>query len=127
VGAEAEYAAAVRKIRECKSPMAAKMTAKTVSDLMVVQPRSPHDLHLMRTVIRAKLAQYPHLRGELVATGSAKIIEDATARPNESGLFWGAAKTESFWIGQNWLGRLWMELRLEIAKGRWPGAPSASP
>jgi len=104
-------------IREQKSPMAAKMKAKKQRDRMLVEPMSEADLDNMRLVLRLKILQHPALRIELLATGDQEIVEDCTRRPNRSGLFWRAAEANSQWIGENWLGRLWMEIRSELISG----------
>lgn len=66
----------------------------------------------MRLVLALKLQAHPALRRQLLATGAARIIEDCSNRAKGSGLFWGgAALREGWWIRENWLGRLWMELR----------------
>lgn len=102
-------------IRTQKSPMAAKMVAKRNREQMVVAPQSDQDLANMRRVLRLKVEQHPSLRVALLDTGDARIIEDCTARPRGSGLFWGAAKTpQGWWNGENWLGKLWEELREEL-------------
>lgn len=98
-----------------KSPMSSKMTAKTYLDKAVVVPRSQQDLMNMMGVLRLKIDQYPELRAELLSTGDEEIVEDVTARPNESGLFWGKALNGyGYWTGQNHLGLLWMLVRLSI-------------
>ncbi|MBR9800452.1 NADAR family protein [bacterium] len=104
----------IESIREQKSPMAAKMKAKKHRNRMVVEPLSRDDLDNMRLVLRLKLLQHPKLRTLLFATGDQEIVEDCTKRPRGSGLFWGAAEANSQWIGENWLGRLWMDLRAEL-------------
>ena len=67
-----------------------------------------------------------------MATGLQTIIEDVTSRPNESGLFWGAAQVDDDvaiamerinmtvvredgknWYGQNVLGKIWMKIRAQ--------------
>lgn len=103
------------EIWACTSPMAAKMTAKRYVSQMTIQPRSPEDLDLMRSVVRRKVAQHPALREQLLQTGDEMIVEDVSARQNESGLFWGAALMSSGELrGENWLGRIWMDLRREL-------------
>jgi predicted NAD-dependent protein-ADP-ribosyltransferase YbiA (DUF1768 family) len=109
-----------------RSPMAAKLTAKRYLDAAIVRPRSPEDLENMRLVLRCKRDQHRDLAAALRATGDARLIEDVTNRPNESGLFWGMARmfaptgrgyesgekcSTPHWSGENWLGRLWMDLR----------------
>jgi predicted NAD-dependent protein-ADP-ribosyltransferase YbiA (DUF1768 family) len=78
---------------------------------MVVEPMSALDLDNMRLCLKLKIEQHPELREKLIQTGEAPIMEDCTRRQRGSGLFWGAALIEGEWKGQNWLGRLWMELR----------------
>jgi ribA/ribD-fused uncharacterized protein len=99
------------KIRLHKSPMAAKMISKKYKMQMVVEPMSALDLDNMRLCLKLKIEQHPELREKLIQTGEAPIMEDCTRRQRGSGLFWGAALIEGEWKGQNWLGRLWMELR----------------
>jgi ribA/ribD-fused uncharacterized protein len=104
-------------IRTQKSPMAAKMTAKRYASERTVVPMSEIDVDLMRTVLRLKVSQHPDLTGFLVRTGSERLIEDCSNRPNESGLFWGAALRGDQWVGKNTLGRLWEELRTDLSPG----------
>lgn len=105
-----------REIRERRSPMAAKMHARTCSGLMTVVPRSAADVENMRLVLELKLAQHPGLATGLIATGDARIVEDCTRRQNESGLFWGAAVRDGVWYGRNMLGTLWEELRADLRR-----------
>jgi len=99
------------EIRSQKSPMAAKMIAKKHKVQMVVEPMSDTDLDNMRLCLRLKIEQHPELAGLLAQTGDALIVEDCTKRQRGSGLFWGAALMNGHWVGQNWLGKLWMERR----------------
>lgn len=101
-------------IRQEKSPMAAKMVAKRHKSKMVVVPMGAADLDNMRLVLRLKLQAHPALGRQLLATGGARIVEDCSRRPHGSGLFWGAALREGRWVGENWLGRLWEELRASL-------------
>ena len=104
------------EIRSQTSPMAAKMVAKRCKERMVVVPQSEQDLQLMELVLRLKLKAHPGLKTKLLATGDATIIEDCTSRPRGSGLFWGAAlQPDETWKGNNQLGKLWMQLRQELA------------
>jgi len=98
------------------SPMAAKMAAKKNLSLMTITPRSPEDVNNMRRVLCIKLNQHIELVKRLLDTKDANIVEDCTARQNESGLFWGAAKVDGKWTGQNMLGKLWMEIRYEMTR-----------
>lgn len=104
------------EIRACASPMAAKMTAKRHARKMVITPRGEADRDLMRLTVRFKIAQHPDLRLALLDTGAETIVEDVSARPNESGLFWGAVPTPGGLRGENWLGRIWMDLRDDLGR-----------
>jgi hypothetical protein len=103
----------VRKlIMAATSPMMVKRIAKEHAREMIVQPRSEQDISNMRVILGLKLEQHPLLLEALRATGNRRIVEDCTARANESGLFWGAARqADGTWHGTNTLGVLWMALR----------------
>jgi predicted NAD-dependent protein-ADP-ribosyltransferase YbiA (DUF1768 family) len=93
------------------------MIAKRHRVHMTIPPRSLADLDLMRRTIRLKLENHPILRDQLLALPEdGIIIEDSSARGGESARFWGMKLENGIWTGQNWLGRLWMELRLKIKK-----------
>lgn len=101
----------IESIRSQKSPMAAKMIAKKYRDHMFVEPMTEIDLDNMKLVLRLKIEQHPKLQAALIDTDDEEIVEDCTKRPRGSGLFWGAALKEGRWVGENWLGWLWMEIR----------------
>lgn len=63
----------------------------------------------MRRVLRAKFTQHDDLRALLVSTGSARLVETATT-DNSVNREWGEVNGK----GQNRLGVLLMELRLEF-------------
>jgi hypothetical protein len=99
------------------SPMSCKMIARRHRAHMTIAPRSLADLALMRQTIRLKLKNHANLKDELLALPEdGIIIEDASARRGECAGYWGMRLQGNIWTGQNWLGRLWMELRLELAK-----------
>ena len=75
---------------------------------------APEDLVWMKQVLRLKLEQHPELQQMLIDTGNATIIEDCTSHDRESARFWGMVFKDENWIGENILGKLWMELRSEI-------------
>ena len=101
-------------IRAQKSPMAAKMKAKSSKTQMIIIPMGNEDLQNMRMVLRLKFNCNP-LESDLLATGERFIVEDCSKRPSKSGLFWGAKKLpDGTWRGTNMLGKLLMELRTEI-------------
>jgi predicted NAD-dependent protein-ADP-ribosyltransferase YbiA (DUF1768 family) len=91
--------------------MSAKMVAKKNKAQMVIAPRSSEDLDLMRKVLRLKLENHPKLKAELASLpADAVVIENATDRSGESARFWGMKFENGVWSGNNWLGRLWMEM-----------------
>ena len=104
-------------IRKESSPMAAKMVAKRFREIQVVEPMSEADLANMKLCISLKLEQHELLRRKLFHTGNAKIIEDCSSRgPRGSNLFWGAMRVPEGWQGENWLGRIWGEMRSKVQR-----------
>lgn len=100
------------EIRECKSPMIAKLTAKKYVEQMVIVPMGKTDVDNMRLMLRIKTEQHPELLEALKMTKDATIVEDCTSRgKGGSNLFWGAVLEDDVWVGKNIVGRLWMELR----------------
>lgn len=63
-------------------------------------------LEVMRIAVRAKFLQNSELGQKLLATGTSELIEDSTGDE-----FWGCGKKGA---GQNWLGRVLMEVRAEL-------------
>jgi ribA/ribD-fused uncharacterized protein len=107
-----------KAIREQKSPMAAKLVAKGRIGEATIELLSQQDLENMRLCLRLKVEQHPKLKQQLLDTNNATIIENVTKRGRRgSNLFWGALQNkDGTWEGQNWLGKLWMELRDELAQ-----------
>lgn len=104
-------------IRAEKSPMDAKKVAKSMVPKMTVELLGPKDISNMKFCLRLKLQQHPQLVTELKETGDAIIFEDVTSRGDVgSNLFWGAMVIGGELVGENTLGKLWMELREELAK-----------
>ena len=99
------------EIRAEKSPMSAKLKAKTYKDQMVIVPCSVSDLQNMVNVLKLKLETHDEVERCLRETGSAFVVEDCTKRQRGSGLYWGAALQDGHWVGQNVLGQIWMNLR----------------
>jgi predicted NAD-dependent protein-ADP-ribosyltransferase YbiA (DUF1768 family) len=112
-------------IRTQTSPRGAKMKAKRndYRSRRVVEPMSPTDLQNMRLCLRLKVGAYPGLQQRLLATGTAVIHEDVSARKGGSTLYWGARRTPQGVEGTNTLGSLWMELREELRRGAGAVAP----
>jgi ribA/ribD-fused uncharacterized protein len=102
-------------IWSAKSPMAAKMVAKKHKALLVgvTEERGPEDLDRMRLCLQLKVKDHKWMRQSLKGTGNSVLVEDVSKRKGGSGMFWGCAwsETEKAWKGENWLGRLWMEVR----------------
>jgi ribA/ribD-fused uncharacterized protein len=103
-------------IRQARSPFQAKLIARAHKGQMVVVQRSEQDVENMRLVLRLKLGQHPDLAERLLDTGEESIIEDSTSHPGGSAKFWGAVFKGGAWVGENVLGRLWVELREELRK-----------
>ncbi|MCZ2344479.1 MAG: NADAR family protein [Bacteroidales bacterium] len=101
-------------IQAATSPMTAKWIAKGKQDRMTVPQRGKRDIANMKRVLKLKVAQHPDLTAALLATGDEEIVEDCTRRAGGSGMFWGAALRDGAWVGQNVLGKLWMEVRAEL-------------
>lgn len=103
-------------IRNEKSPMGAKMIMKSKTEYIILEKHGTKDLLNMKMCIKLKLVQHPNLVKELIDTGDKIIIEDVTKRGSSGGnLFWGAMLVENedgfHWVGNNALGKLWMEIR----------------
>lgn len=105
----------IELIRLEKSPMAAKMVAKKHKHLRVIVPCSNIDVECMRLCLWSKINDHRELMKALYETENREIIEDCTKRQGGSGLFWGAALVDGKWVGENQLGKLWMEIRFEIS------------
>lgn len=110
----------VEHIRSQKSPMGAKLAAKSRKESMVIEPMSFVDVLNMKLVLRLKIEQYPELAAELLKLEDKYIVEDVTNRKKSlSARFWGASLTEFTHLyhtrllidGENNLGKLWMDLR----------------
>ncbi|MEW4564501.1 NADAR family protein [Bremerella sp. JC770] len=94
-----------QKIRETKSPMIAARLGRS-RKVKIREDWEAVKVDVMRTAVRAKIQSHPELQDVLLGTGEAQIIE-AAARD----YFWGAGKDGS---GQNWLGKILMEVRSEL-------------
>lgn len=74
---------------------------------------------VMRDILRAKAEQHEYVRRKLLATGDRELVEDSW-RDDVWG--WGPNRD-----GQNLLGKLWMEIRIELrglpSNAKVTGAP----
>lgn len=92
-------------IRRAKTPSEAKKLGQGV------QLRSDWEdvkIDLMRSFIRQKF-ENPFLRPQLLDTGDAELIENNYWNDR----FWGVCRG----VGQNWLGKILMEVRDEMRRG----------
>jgi ribA/ribD-fused uncharacterized protein len=71
----------------------------------------PHKVNIMKRLLALKVKQHPDLAVKLLQTGSRELVEWAPWGDS----FWGINKKHQ---GENWLGRLWMEIRHELRTGR---------
>ena len=97
-----------QKIKKALSAYDSKMIAIEYKEKM--KPRWNEDLRLgiMEEIIRAKLAQHPHIKKKLLQTGDKEIIENS-----KDDYFWGWGADQT---GFNHHGKIWMKLRSELLK-----------
>jgi ribA/ribD-fused uncharacterized protein len=96
----------IEKIRLAETPKTAKvLTYKFMREWPdTVRPNWDNiKLDVMRQVLRLKYDQHEFIRNKLKESGEAELIESS---PYDA--FWGYGPDQK---GQNWLGKLWMELR----------------
>lgn len=101
--AKTEDAAQRRRIREAQKPGDAKRLGKQVkmrTDWEQIK------IGVMRDLVRQKFTNHKELKEKLLATGDAYIEETNTWNDT----FWGVCKGK----GQNWLGKILMEIREEL-------------
>lgn len=103
------------EIRAQRSPMAAKMKAKSHRANYVFVPLSPQDILNMGECVLSKFQQHPKLARLLIATGNHLIFEDATGRNKPNDLFWGAHRDPrnptTPIAGTNMMGEILMKVR----------------
>ena len=125
-----------RAIRACATPAEAKRRAawseparkRDQGSWFLEKGRTPRadwgevKLDVMRRADLAKYLQNPDLAALLLACGDAEIVEDATHDP-----FWGIGRDG---LGENWAGRVLMEVRVQLRAMAVPGqrddCPSAA-
>jgi ribA/ribD-fused uncharacterized protein len=99
---------------QAASPYGLKLKLKQHQHEMITAPKSPEDVENMRRVLRLKFSQHPERSLQLIATGESILIEDVSARKSGNSKFWGAYLENGYWIGENMLGKLLMELREKL-------------
>ncbi len=93
------------EIRHAKSPMiAARMGRSRKRPLR--RDWDSVKLNIMRDAVRAKFTQHDDLQSLLLSTGDALLVEHTA-----NDCYWGDGGDGS---GQNWLGRILMEIRAEL-------------
>jgi predicted NAD-dependent protein-ADP-ribosyltransferase YbiA (DUF1768 family) len=68
----------------------------------------------MEFCVRLKLETHPELKTWLKETGNAILFEDVSSRPRGNNLFWGAVLRDEELVGENVLGKIWMQLRASL-------------
>lgn len=98
-----------KKIRTANSPMIAARMGRDRS-LPLRRDWESVKVEVMRKAVQAKFTQHDELRGLLLETGDAKIVEHT-----ENDAYWGDGGDGS---GKNMLGRILMEVRDRIRSQR---------
>ena len=112
----------IEAIRNEKSPMGAKMKAKSFKSSYSISPLSQQDIENMKLCLQLKFSQHSDLRNKLLKTGEHTIIEDIGSRRVARHEFWGAYKNEkNEWVGNNLMGKLLMELRASYTSSNYTG------
>jgi ribA/ribD-fused uncharacterized protein len=103
-------------IRNEKSPMGAKMKAKSkeLRKRRIIDPLSEKDIENMRMVVRLKFDQNPVLKSRLKISGEEVIVKNIGIRNGENHFFWGMKNINGEWIGNNMMGKILMDLRKEL-------------
>lgn len=96
-------------VRAAATPGQAKRLARTVT---VRFDWEEIRVGIMRDLVRLKFRAHADLAAMLVATGDARLVEGNTWGDT----FWGECRGE----GQNWLGRILMEVREELRSSGRP-------
>ena len=93
------------KIRKTNSPMIAARLGRS-RKVPIRHDWEVIKIEIMRRAVFAKFASHLELQEMLLATGEEKIVEAA-----ERDDFWGCGANG---LGQNWLGRILMEVRSNL-------------
>jgi ribA/ribD-fused uncharacterized protein len=99
------------KIRLAANPMLAKQLGNS-RNVPLRQDWEAVKIDVMRAAVRKKFATHPAIAALLLDTGDEELIEAAP-----SDYFWGCGKNGS---GQNWLGKILMEVREEMRQRSAP-------
>lgn len=105
--------------KEDNGGMRVKMLSKKYRDKMVVERCSEKDVENMREVVRLKVDSYGWMKEELKKLkkiyDEVFIYENVSSRKRGNNLFWGGYfDEEGKFVGENVLGKIWMEVMEEI-------------
>ena len=101
----------IKILRNEGSPMGVKMKSKKYKEQMVVEVMSKMDVENMKLVVKLKYDKYEWIRKELNKLKGKIIYEDVSnRRSGKRKLFWGGKIENGKFIGENVLGKIWMEL-----------------
>ena len=101
----------IKILRNEGSPMGVKMKSKKYKEQMVVEVMSKMDVENMKLVVKLKYDKYEWIRKELNKLKGKIIYEDVSnRRSGKRKLFWGGKIENGKFIGENILGKIWMEL-----------------
>ena len=105
--------------KEDNGGMRVKMLSKKYKDKMVVERCSEKDVENMEEVVRLKVESYNWIKDELRRLKNRYdevfIYEDVSKRKRGNNLFWGGYfDEEGKFVGENFLGRVWMKIMDEI-------------
>lgn len=97
----------IERIQKAGSPSEAKDIAHEGDVIPLIRLHwEDEKIDVMRNLLRQKVIQHPKVRKKLLETGEVMIVENS---PTDS--FWGCGLDKK---GENWLGKLWVEIRSEI-------------
>lgn len=106
--------------KEDNGGMRVKMLSKKYYDRMVVERCSNEDVSNMKKVVKLKYDSYEFMRKglrKLDEMFDLFIYEDVSKRRSGNSLFWGGYFDDNGeFIGENMLGKIWMELIVENRK-----------
>ncbi len=90
--------------------IAEKMRTYRRADWDELDAGRPVKVNIMKAILIAKVGQHEYVRRKLMETGERVLIENSWRDS-----FWGWGPDQR---GENWLGKLWMEIRDELREGR---------
>lgn len=102
----------IEEIRLAHSPVKAWETSTKYKHLQIPEFKDEnHKLAVMKRLMKFKAEQHEEIRKALAESGDMKIVKHIVTYPPGDG-FWDDGEDG---IGLNYIGRLWMEIREELA------------